>query len=245
MTVNLRAKNKPTLLRILRSIDIEGPLLSGSLNKEYTESYAMAHLLSSLVEKCDRLIFPLKVVHRTDRGGKPDFLLTLNEKNIGIEHTDARSMNETRKDVLRRKEKIGPPTYLMTHAEPNEPRRNANQLRKEIESNARDAGWGDQDRTDQDWSRVMLCFIDKKVRKLQAPDFSRFDEDWLLIRDAWRFPSVNLQNATKHLFSKIKNQGINLEFHRVFIISCSDRGPVCEIAESGFRLHPRNDLWLQ
>ena len=88
----------------------------------------------------------------------------------------------------------------------------------------------------------MLYFIDKKEKKLRTRDFSRYDEDWLLIRDAWPFPSVNLQNATKHVFSQVMGRNAKLEFHRVFVISRSDRGPVCEIAASGLHLYSRNDL---
>ena len=242
--MNFKAENKTRLLDILRSIDVKGPLLNGSRRKEDTEPYAMAHLLSSLVEVHSLLTFPLELIHREPPHDKPDFLLSMGGKNIGIEHTDARPENETRKDVLRREEGIGRSVYLATPVEPNEPSRKAKQLRREICSNESGAGWGDQDGIDQDWVKVMLYFIDKKEKKLNAPDFSRFNQDWLLIRDAWPFPSVNLPNAIKHLSSQIVPRYIKLEFHRVFIISSSDRGPVCEIAEHGFTLHPRNDLWL-
>jgi hypothetical protein len=242
--MNFKAENKTRLLDILRSIDVKGPLLNGSRRKEDTETYAMAHLLSSLAEGCKLLKFPLEMLHRKTQGGKPDFLLRMNGKNIGIEHTDARPENETRKDILRRKEGIGRSVYLITPVEPNEPLRKTKQLRKEISSNESGAGWGDQDGIDRDWVKVMLYFIDKKEKKLNAPDFSRFDLDWLLIRDAWLFPSVDLKNAAEHLFSQIRARNSKLDFDRIFIISCSDRGPVCEIAEHGFTLHPRNDLWL-
>jgi hypothetical protein len=242
--MNFKAENKAALIGILQSIDVKGPLLNGSRRKEDTEPYAMAHLLSSLAEGCNLLTFPLKVFHRRQHGGKPDFLLTMNGKNIGIEHTDARPENETRKDVLRRKEGIGPPVYIVTPVEPGEPKRCTKQLREAIEANDSKGGWGDQDNTDQKWADVMLFKIDAKQQKLRMPQFSRYDEEWLLIRDAWPFPSVNLPNAIKHLFEKIMARNIQLEFHHVFIISCSDRGPVCEIAESGFHIHPRNDLWL-
>jgi len=141
---------------------------------------------------------------------KPDFLLSMNGKNIGIEHTDARPENETCKDVLRRKEGIGLSVYLATPVEPNEPSRKAKQLRKEISSNEPGAGWGDQDGIDRDWVDVMLYFINKKEKKLNAPDFSRFDQNWLLIRDAWPFPSVNLPNAIMHLSSQIVPRNIKL-----------------------------------
>ena len=241
--MNFNAENKTKLLDILRSIDVKGPLLNGSRRKEDTETYAMAHLLSSLAEGHSLLTFPLELIHREPPHDKPDFLLSMGGKNIGIEHTDARPENETRKDVLRREEGIGQSVFLATPVEPNEQSRKSKQLRREICSNESGAGWGDQDGIDQNWVKVMLYFIDKKEKKLNASDFSRFDQDWLLIRDAWPFPSVNLPNAIKHLSSHIVTRGIKLKFHRVFIISSSDRDPVFEVADHGFTLHPRNDLW--
>jgi hypothetical protein len=243
MPMNFKAENKATLLDILQSIDVKGPLLNGSLRKEDTEAYAMAHLLSSLAKGSTLLTFPLEVVHRKQHGGKPDFLLTMNGKNIGIEHIDARPQNETKKDVLRRNEGIGPFVYFETPVEPGGTKRRVKQLREEIEANDPGIGWGNQDNTDQKWADVILFIIDAKHQKLRKPEFSRYDEDWLLIRNAWPFHSVNQPNAIKQLFSHIMTRNIKLEFHRVFIISCSGRGPVCEISESGFHLHPRKDLW--
>jgi len=237
--MNFKAENKAALLDILQSIDIVGHLMSVNRSKKYTEPYAMAHLLSSLAVGDHLLKFPLEVIPKEP--DKPDFLLTMGGKKIGIEHTDARPENETRKDVLR--EEIGRPGHFVNPVEPDEPRRPAEELREEIKANAPKVGWPGEDSTDQDWSRVMLHFIDKKEEKLQKPEFSRYDEDWLLIRDAWPFPSVNPENATRYLLSKIQSREAKLIFHHVFIISNSDRGPVCEVTESGFLIHPRNDLW--
>ena len=239
--MNFKAENKATLLDILQSNDIVGPLMSGDRSKEYTETYAMAHLLSSLAVRDHLLTFPLEVIHK--KPDRPDFLLTMGGKKIGIEHTDARSENETHKDVLRRSEGIGPTGHFVTHVEPDEPKRTTEELRKEIERNAHKGGWGAQDHTDQEWSRVMLKVIVKKEKKLLKPEFSRYDENWVLIRDAWPFPSVNPENATRYLLSKIQSREAKLNFHRIFIISHSDKGPVCEVTESEFLLHRRNDLW--
>jgi hypothetical protein len=238
-TMNFKAENKATLLDILRSIDIMGPLKDNYREKDATEPYAIAHLLSSLAAEDELLTFPLRLVHND----KPDFLLSMDGKKIGIEHTDARPKNETNKNVLRNRERIGPMVCFITPAKPGEPKRSAKELRKEIEVNASGEGWGNQDDVDKEWAQVMLWFIGEKERKLKE-DFSRYNEDWLLIRDAWPFPSVNPENAAKYLFSQVMKRNVKLEFHRVFIISYSNRGPVCEVAESGYHLHPRNDLWL-
>lgn len=242
-TMTFKAKNKAELLEKLRSIDIVGPLMNGDRNKEDTERYAMAHLLSSLAAGDHLLTFPLEVIHREP--DRPDFLLTMGGKEIGIEHTDARSENETNKDVLRRLEGIGQPVHFVTPVDPDDPKRTAKELRIEIKKNDPKEGWGDQDHTDQEWSRVMLGVIEKKEEKLLKPEFSRYDEDWLLIRDAWPFVSVDTANATRYLFSKIKSRKAKLNFHRIFIVSNSDRGPVCDVTEFGYSFHSRNDMWRQ
>ncbi|MBN2315142.1 MAG: hypothetical protein JXM79_14525 [Sedimentisphaerales bacterium] len=243
--MNLKAENKAALLGILQSIDIVSPLMSGARSKKHTQPYAMAHLLSSLAEAHRLLTFPLEIIPRESPNDKPDFLLIMSGKKIGIEHTDARSKNETRKDALRRSEEIGGSIHFVTPVEPEEPERTAEELRDEIKANAHKCGWGDQDNTDQKWSDVMLNIIKKKEIKLQKPEFSRYDEDWLLIRDAWPFVSVNPENATRYLFSKIQTREVKLIFHRVFIISNSDKGPVGEVTQSEFCLHSRNDLWIR
>jgi hypothetical protein len=201
----------------------------------------MAHLLSSLTLGDHLLTFPLEVIHK--KPDKPDFLMTMGGKKIGIEHTDARPENETHKDALRRSEGIGPQVHFVNPVKSDEPKRNTKELRKEIVKNDPKVGWPDQGHIDQEWSRVMLHFINKKEEKLQKTEFYRYDEDWLLIRDAWPFSSVNPENATRYLLRKIKAREAKLIFHRVFIISNSDRGPVCEVTESEFLLHPRNNLW--
>jgi len=241
--MNFKAENKTMLLDILRSMDIMGSLKNNHRGKNAIEPYAIAHLLSSLAAEDELLSFPLQLVHKKPPDDKPDFLLSMEGKKIGIEHTDARPENETRKNVLRNRERIGPMVCFITPAKPGEPRRSVKELRKEIEVNDPGEGWGDQDGVDKEWAQVMLWFIDEKENKLKK-DFSRYNEDWLLIRDAWPFPSVNPENATKYLFSQVMKRNIKLEFHRVFIISSSNRGPVCEVAESGYHLRPRNDLWL-
>ena len=239
--MRFKATSKAELLEILKSIDIVSPLMNGKRNKENTEPYAMCHLLSSLAAANHLLAFPLEIIPR--KPDRPDFLLKMGGKNIGIEHTGARSENEMRKDDLRRKEGIGPSAYFVTPVEfPDFPKTNK-VLRKEIKNNDHKGGWGDQGHTDQKWASVMLNVIDGKERKLLSPEFTRYDDDWLLIRDAWPFPSVNPENATAILLSTIQTRKVKLNFHRIFVISYSDSGPVCEVTESEFKLYPRNDLW--
>lgn len=241
-TLSFTAENKAKLIEILRSIDVMSPLRNGYRGKDATEPYAIAHLLSSLAEVPDALAFPLKLCHRKPPRDKPDFVLSMGGRNIGIEHVEARSENETRRDDLRREKGIGPEVYLQVPAEIGEPPRSRKELIQEIVKDDPPCGEGDQNNTDTKWATVMVRSIGDKEQKLKQ--YSRFDEDWLLIRDAWPFTSVDPKNAARQLRSILQERKTRLQFHRVFIISSEDRGPISEVTESSRpRLHRRNDLW--
>lgn len=238
-TMSIKAENKSRLLSILRSIDVVSPLGNDYRGWRATEPYAIAHLLSSLAEVPGALIFPLELSQKD----APDFVLSMGEKRVGIEHVEARSVNETKKTALRNREVIGPSVFFDGPVAPVEPDRSAEELRKEIIADDPKDGYGDQDIVDREWVRVMLRIIAGKEQKLEQ--YSRYDEDWLLIRDAWPFPSVNRPNATNQLYSELRRRNGRLQFHRVFVISREDRGPIADIAASVFLLRPRNDLWLK
>lgn len=242
--MNFEARDKAALLGVLRSIKIGRPVGSTGTKREYAESYAVAHLLSALAGASSLLMYPLELIHREPPQDRPGFLLTMSGKKVGIEHTDARSSNETRKDVLRVKERIGGEAYLMKPVKLGEPKRSAKELRNEIKADD-SGGWGDPDRVAQQWAEVMLYFIERKEHTLHAGGFTRYDEDWLLVRDAWPFPRVRWEDACRDLFSRIRDRGRKLQFHRVFVVTCEDEGPVCEISESGYPLYPRCDLWAK
>lgn len=177
--MNLKAENKSGLLDILQSIDIVTPLENGYRGRDATEPYAIAHLLSSLAEVPDALGFPLELCHREPPNDKPDFLLSLGTKKIGIEHVEARSENETRKNDMRKREEIGDSVFFEVPEEPGVSGLSAAQLRRQIIADDSGGGWGDQDRTNLKWAEVMLHFIGFKEQKLSQ--YSRYDEDWLLV----------------------------------------------------------------
>lgn len=238
--MHVKAENKAELFNTLKEIDVAGPLMNGTRYKENTEPYAMAHLLSSIAEAKHLLTYPLELIRKDP--DRPDFLLKMGSTKIGIEHTEARSENEARKDALRRSEGIGPSVHFVTPEEPNAPSRTTADLRDEIKKNPHKGGFGDPCLRNQKWSQVMLKVIEGKETKLLDPGFTRYDQDWLLIRDAWPAESTTPQNA-EQLLSMIQSRKAQLKFNCIFIISHNDRGPVIEITESDFKLHPRNDLW--
>ena len=215
--------------------------------KEHREAYTIAHLLSSLAEEDNLLTFPLELIHRES----PDFLLLVAGKGIGIEHVDVVSQDECKKEALTDEvcRELGVPhlTQFVRHAKPGKTERSPDVLKEEMKADESGHGWGDTDQYTE-WINAMLWFIDDKKKDLLGEKFSRYDEDWLLIRDRWSalsLPGVNREEATRRLFKAIQDRNIKLDFHRVFILPSEFRDPVCEVAESGFHLHPRNDLWSQ
>jgi len=91
----LRATSFAELQSSLMALDISVPERSRGRQTHHAERYCIVHLLSSLGS--GRLTFPLVVLHRD----RPDFVLSMPNGNIGIEHTEAVPENVARSEVLR------------------------------------------------------------------------------------------------------------------------------------------------
>ena len=130
-------------------------------------------MLSTLA-KTDYLCYPLSLTKRE----RPDFLLTCNEKEIGIEVTEATSADYSAFQAL------------IEHKNPNhfiEPAyfRHGKEVNKDKLLNAKklkSTGWNG-DEPEKEWSLFIQDAIAKKLKKLQDPSFSKFNQNWLLIYD--------------------------------------------------------------
>ena len=131
----LQANSDFELFKGLAEINISTPRRSAGRTKDHTERYAIALLLSTLAGK-GRISYPLCLTKRE----RPDFLLTLDTKQIGIEHTEAVSQNEAHETVLREKGE-GPDVYFISHHHPGEPKKTAKELKEEIEANDDGKAW--------------------------------------------------------------------------------------------------------
>ncbi|MBK1675039.1 hypothetical protein CKO35_17530 [Ectothiorhodospira shaposhnikovii] len=152
MQTMLLVKNEIELESVLKSIDISVPRRSEGRTKEHTERYAIAHLLSVLLGRT-QLSYPLELVRRE----RPDFLLKVSGREIGIEHTEAVPQNEAHKAVLRDRVD-GPEVYFISRHQPGEPSKRAKHLIEEIKANHAGSGW-EGDSVEREWSEAMLHFV--------------------------------------------------------------------------------------
>lgn len=229
----LVANNEFELERVLRGIDISVPSRPKGRTKDHTERYAIAHMLSALIGK-GRLSFPLELIRRE----RPDFLLRVSNKEIGIEHTEAVPQNEAHKAVLR-DEVNGPKTYFITHHTPSEPKRTRKDLTQEIEANRMGSGWAG-DSVEREWADAMFYFIKDKMGIFMKGGFEKFMQNWLLIYDNWSLPDLHVEEATPFLFDLAKKNSCFDKFDCIYIITGSF---VCEFTKTGIKQYETVNLW--
>ena len=229
----LQAYSDSELRSVLANIDVSVPKRSKGRSKEHTERYAIAHLLSALIGK-DRLLYPLCLVRRE----RPDFLLTLNAAQIGIEHTEAVPQNEAHRTVLR-EEGNSPGVFFISHHQPGETKKPRKELVEEIEANRSGDGWvGDSVETE--WADAMFHFIKQKVATLQKDGFERFEQDWLLIYDNWPLPALDRRKAANFLQNLVNESTVLNEFTRIYVITGKY---ISEVSSEQIQLFEINDLW--
>jgi hypothetical protein len=229
----LVANNKSELESVLKSIDISVPKRSSKRRtKEHTECYAIAHMLSTLLRK-GQLSYPLELTRRE----RPDFLLKLNGLEIGIEHTEAVPQNKAQKTVLRDKVD-GLECCLVSHHQPSEPKKTAQELREEIQANQGHCWAGDS--VEREWSEAMLHFIQKKIESLAKNGFEKFKQNWLLIYDNWSSPALDREKGAQFLLPKAIETNCFDNFDDVYIITGNF---LVEFSNVGIAKHKIHDLW--
>jgi hypothetical protein len=213
-------------------MDIDVPDRTEGRRNHHAERYCIAHLLATLPST--RFSFPLTLTH----GDKPDLVLAMPQGEIGIEHTEAVPENVARAQFLRDKG-AGPDVYFTPHATPGEPRKTADELRREIESDEPGDGWvGDS--AEHEWAAAILHYVKNKLPKAMADGFLRYPENWLIVYDNWPLPHLNTSKAASILNPLLKELGEFDVFDSIFVL---DGSSVCEFRESPtiYRLgDPRN-----
>lgn len=214
-------------------ISIAVPKRAHGRSKEHLERYSVMHLISALMI-ADRVVYPVRLVHRD----RPDFMLSMGFRHIGIEHTEAISQNEAHKAVLRQRG-FGPSTWYISRVSPDEPRKRYKKLIQEIEANDPGDGWEDNS-PEIEWADVMLYFLGDKLNAMKKDGFQRFDEDWLIIYDNWNLPALRVHEAAQFFFEAVQQMGSSQEFHHIFIMS---NQLFCEVSATDYKVYRTNDLW--
>jgi hypothetical protein len=195
----------------LAALNVEVPPRSQGRTKAHTERYSIAHLLSSL--PAEQFAFPLALEH----GDRPDFVVALAERSIGIELTEAVPENVARASALR-ESGIGPEVYFVPRALPGEPPRRTAELRREIEQDNPGSPWVGN-APEREWADAMFHFAGIKAEKAHKPGFAAYALNWLLIYDNWPLPRVRYAEASL-LFAALRaDGGILSTFDRVFVLA--------------------------
>lgn len=205
----------------LARLDIDVPERSGGRSNLHTERYCIAHLLATLSNT--RLCFPLVLTH----GDKPDFVLSMPNGNVGIEHTEAVPENVARSQYLREKT-LGPNIYFTPHATPGEPKRTADELCREIEADEPGDGWVGNSSA-HEWAAAIAHCVKQKLPKATAAGFTRYSANWLMVYDNWPLPHIDFTEAASLLYPLMKGVNAFAVFDAVFVL---DDSQLCELRDS-------------
>jgi hypothetical protein len=196
----------------LAELDIKVPARSNDRTTKQVERYCIAHLLATL--PVERLSFPLTV----SNPDKPDFVLHMPTGDIGIEHIEAVPENVAHAQFLREKECLGSEVYFTPHAIPGEPRKIADELRREIENDDPGDGWAG-DAPEHKWANAMAYSVEKKLHKANA--YTRYPTNWLMIYDNWPLPHIDSSKAIQLLYPLLMNLNAFSVFDTIFILDDS------------------------
>ncbi len=214
----LRADTPTELTNRLAELDTDVPTRSEGRRNHHAERYSIVHLLGAL--PIERLSFPLALTH----SDKPDFLLAMPDSEVGIEHTEAVPENVANADFLREKEGLGPEVYFIPHARPGEPKKTADELRREIEADKPGSGWcGDS--PEREWAAAMAYYVKKKIPKATADGFARYPANWLIVYDNWPLPAIDYSKAATHLVPLLAAMRAFSVFDAIFV---HDDSHMCE-----------------
>ena len=161
------------------------------------------------------MAYPLTAVHRD----APDFLLTMNACEIGVEVTEATSTEYAAYCALAEHEF---PNSLLEPAlfRPNTPKRGKAELRAILAGRRLvSSGWGG-DSAEREWAEGITARVTAKLDALGRPDFARFRENWLLVYDNLPLPALHMSVAVSALQTALApTWSKQPHFTHVFVLS--------------------------
>jgi len=179
--------------------------------KKFIERADIEALLKRLLEKDE--FKPDSIVESE----KPDFIITMTDRTIGIETTRSepeeyfRALNEY------------PHLWInTTHFKNRAHRRTNDQLFASTGCNGLLQPWKSEASTMLDWLETIRAALNSKREKFNKMNFKKFDENWLLIHNHRPLPNNKFteQLAAQHLnnlFNEVSNFASN--FDTVFVHS--------------------------
>lgn len=193
---------------------------------EDVETYCLVSLLSSISWKADS--FPLSILRRE----RPDFLLQLNGKEVGLEHTEAIHINMAKERSIRA-DGIGPNVYSPTPTWYDDAPLSSGEITERIVADRDGDGWAG-DSVERNWADAMKNFIAKKTASATKTGYELYKYNRLMIYDNWAPAGLRLSNAVELLESHLRIDGQWTVFDRVYVVS---EASVVELSESSVRFY--------
>lgn len=137
-----------------------------------------SHQLEDLLERITALGYEMPSDITTSE--RPDFIVTIAQKRIGIETTASVYQEYVRGSKLHF-EQCSNSCIVTTHLQDREQRRSNDELLGDM-LNLHSA-WKDSEQAMCDWRDKIASRLDSKRSKLSKPGFQHFDQNWLLIHD--------------------------------------------------------------
>lgn len=174
----LYANSADDLLKTLACIDISVPDRTKP-RTEAIERYSVCRLLSTLA-RTEYLLYPLSLKRRE----RPDFLLTCNGQEIGIELTQATSEDYSafRTHVERSQQRYKGHWHFIepTHFRHGKPLNKKQQDDLLDSEKLKGRPWSG-DEAEKEWSLYIRDALKNKQSKFQKNNFAKFDQNWLAI----------------------------------------------------------------
>lgn len=220
----------PTVIELNERLpDLNTPVPPHPASRGTTpEIYSVVRLIGSIP------LFPSDFPLSLLKAERPDFILHLGARGIGIEHTEAVPQNVVHESVLRAA--LGHEFYMMRNAVPGEPRKSKKQLLAEIKE-GRDPAPMIGDSVERGWAAAMLHFVESKVASARKPGYAAHDEHWLTIYDNWPAPALQHQLALALLQERLEASEAFDVFDRIFIL---DENVLIDLARGRVLLHSVN-----
>jgi len=210
------AESATQLYDILKKEKIEVPRVTRGRTREHRERYMVARLLATIATS-GRLSYPITITH----GDKPDFSLSMSSGTIGIECVEAVPEEWYEIEAMRERGQIESASFSW-HFVPGVRQLSVEQKRAIAAGTLAGPPWVGKMPENQ-WARAMAYFIQTKSAKLQAGNYGKNTETWLLIQDEWRVPiygRAELLSAAKKCLSQI-SRALNPGRHFELIFICS------------------------
>jgi hypothetical protein len=229
------ASSRTDLLRYLKQQDITVPVQTEGRTSQHCERWGVFRLLATWAAM-DYLSYPLRVVHQD----KPDFLLSYDEREVGIEFTEAVSQEWAETKALAKQE--GEEVFLlMDQFKRGTPKRTTSERRELIRNLPCGDGWAD-DEPEREWARWMMDCVLAKTKSFGKPRFEKYDKNWLLIYDNLpvQFTEIeDIEVAVGYLMVELNSYWPQKNRYDGILIETGNQ--LIEI--SGWNQQPIIDLW--